>query len=97
MERIAKECLNQEELFLPKVISERETYEKIEDGYLLKVCIPGAEKGDVDLYESGTDVVLKLGNFKRNIPLPNVLRNYEIVGAKLNDGKLEIRFGKEEV
>ncbi len=97
VERIAKECLNQEELFLPKVISERETYEKIEDGYLLKVCIPGAEKGDVDLYESGTDVVLKLGNFKRNIPLPNVLRNYEIVGAKLNDGKLEIRFGKEEV
>ncbi len=94
VERIARECLTAQDLFQTKVITERETYEKNEKGYLLLVSIPGAEKDEVDLYQSETDVVLKLGNFKRNIPLPNVLRTYEITGARMKDGRLGIQFAQ---
>ncbi|MDO5574572.1 MAG: ArsA family ATPase [bacterium] len=97
VERISRECLTAGDLFEPKTITERETYEKNEKGYLLRVAIPGADKNEVELFQSGTDVVLKLGNFKRNIPLPNVLRTYEITGAKMKDGRLGIQFeGKEQ-
>ena len=43
-----------------------------------------------------TDIVIKTGNFKRSIPLPNVLRTYMVSGAKLEDGKLRISFVKED-
>lgn len=96
VERISSECLTEADLFCPKVITERENYEKNTNGYLLSVSIPGADKEEVDLYQSGTDAVIKLGNFKRNIPLPNVLRTYEITGAKMQDGRLEIQFEQSE-
>ena len=92
VDRISKECLTSADLFEPKVITERETYEQNEKGYLLRVSIPGADKSEVDLYQSGTDVVIKLGNFKRNVSLPNVLRTYEITGAKMVEGRLNIQF-----
>ena len=70
--------------------------EENERGYELRLSVPNAQKGEVDFYQSQTDVVIKLGNFKRNIPLPNILRNYDITAAKLRDGKLNIQFEKEE-
>ena len=47
------------------------------------------------MFQSGTDVVIKLNNFKRNIPLPNALRNYVITSAKLEDKMLKIQFENE--
>lgn len=92
VERICRDVFSGEDVFATKVIHEREHFEKVGNGYRLSVSIPCAEKGDMDLYQSNTDVVIKLGNFKRNIPLPNVLRKYEITSAKLTDGKLNIMF-----
>ena len=59
------------------------------------VSLPGADKSCVDLYQASADVVIKAGNFKRNIPLPNVLKSYVITGAKFEKGYLEVTFGKE--
>ena len=44
------------------------------------------------LFESGTDVIVKIGNFKRNIPIPNIVRKYSIASAKLNAEVLSIYF-----
>ncbi|WP_276632533.1 hypothetical protein [Terrisporobacter hibernicus] len=77
-------------------ITKREVYEKNESGYLLSVFIPLAKKGDLDLYQSESDVVIKLNNFKRNIPLPNILRNYLITSAKLEEGILKVQFERGE-
>ena len=41
-----------------------------------------------------TDIVIKIGNFKRNIPLPNILRNYTVTGAKFEEEVLRIVFEK---
>ena len=94
--RIIEDSLQGDEVFEIKEITGREQFRQSENGYELFVPIPFASKEEMDLYQSTTDVVIKIGNFKRNIPLPNVLRSYEITGAKLEEGTLRIQFGREE-
>jgi len=67
-----------------------ETYEKIEGGYNLVLHLPFVEKAEVNLHESSTDIIIKIGNFKRSIPKPTTLRNHEIVKAKFDDAMLNI-------
>lgn len=94
--RMAKEALRDSDIFDIKTIHEREVFAKNEKGYLLNVILTGADKKDMDLYQSRTDIVVKLKNFKRNIPLPNILRDYLITSAKLEEGVLHIQFEKGE-
>ena len=58
----------------------------------MRVFVPCLKKEQLDLYQSGTDIILKAGNFKRNIALPNILRDYVITGAKIKDQNVEILF-----
>lgn len=94
--RICNDVINDNKVFDFLEITKREVYEKNESGYLLSVFIPLAKKGDLDLYQSESDVVIKLNNFKRNIPLPNILRNYLITSAKLEEGILKVQFERGE-
>ncbi len=93
--RIVRDVLT-DDIFDTRIINDREHFEQSQDGYLLRVNIPGADKKDINLYQAATDIVIKTGNFKRNIPLPNILREYVVTGAKYEDGILNIRFGKGE-
>ena len=93
--RIVYGVLKDRDVFESKVITERESFAETETGYQLDVNIPGADKGDIDLFQAASDVVIKMGNFKRNIPLPNVLRTYVISGAKYEDGVLHVFFEKD--
>lgn len=94
VERITLDALTDKDVFCIKTIHGREVFNKNDKGYLLDVALPGADKKEMDLFQSGTDVVIKLKNFKRNIPLPNVIRSYMITSAKLEDGVLHIQFEK---
>lgn len=96
VERICKDVLGGNDVFDTKVITARETFERNEEGYVLSVSLPYAKKEEVDLYQSHTDAVIKVGNFKRSIPLPNALRTYNITLAKLEEGVLHIQFEKNE-
>ena len=91
--RIVRDVLT-DDIFDTRIINDREHFEQTEEGYLLRVNIPGTDKKDINLYQAATDIVIKTGNFKRNIPLPNILREYVVTGAKYEDGILNIRFGK---
>ena len=88
---ISDEILD-EEVFNIRVINERERYEKNEKGYLLTVAVPNTDKSKLEMYQSGTDVILKVNNVKRSIPVPNVIRNMSITSASMQDGKLYIQF-----
>ena len=90
--KIVKDSLSGNEVFEMKIITEKESFKQIEGGYQLDVFLPYADKSSTDLYQATTDIVIKIGNFKRNIPLPNILRNYVVAGAKFDDGKLSILF-----
>ncbi|UWG96452.1 ArsA family ATPase [Dehalobacter sp. DCM] len=69
-----------------------EHYEKTDTGYALILDLPFAAKGDIRFNESATDLILKIGNFKRSIPKPSTLRSYLVSSAKLSNGRLTVRF-----
>lgn len=92
--RIVEDVLTDKDVFAVKNITEREYFEQTEAGYQLNVFLPYVEKENIDLYQAATDLVIRAGNFKRSIPLPNTLRSYMVAGAKLEEGILQIRFEK---
>ena len=92
LERVVSDSLSDINLFKVQKTIVNETFKKTDKGYSLDIYIPFAEKSDFDMFESGTDIVIKIGNFKRNIPIPNTIRKYHIASAKLNEGVLSILF-----
>lgn len=92
--RIAEDALSGNDVFAEKIITEREHFKQTKEGYQLDIFLPGADRSDMDLYQAAGDLVIKTRNFKRNIPLPNILRNYVVSKAKFEEGKLSISFEK---
>ena len=90
--RICRDALIGDEVFDTKRITQRESFEQNDRGYRMKLSIPFVEKSKVDLFQSENDVIIKINNFKRNIPLPNVLRTYRVSEAKLEEGILCLQF-----
>ncbi|MFI1936707.1 ArsA family ATPase [Streptomyces purpureus] len=63
------------------------------DGILVwRLPLPGAVKSDLGLVRRGDELLLRAGPFRRNLPLPSVLRRCTVSGAGLTDGVLRIRF-----
>ncbi len=87
---IASEVLSEWEVFEVKDIHKGLSYEPVEEGYLLKLFLPSIDKEGLDMHESTSDIIIKVGNFKRNIPKPNALRNHSISAAKFVDQHLLI-------
>lgn len=96
LDRLVEEVLTDENLLAVQTTMRNEEYEKTKDGYLLKVFLPCVKKQDIIMHETGTEVVIRIGNFKRSIPLPNVLRKYRVAGAKIAEDYLNIQFVREE-
>jgi arsenite/tail-anchored protein-transporting ATPase len=92
LDRVVKDSLQDDKIFEVLKTSVNETYEKTASGYKLNVYIPFTDKRDFELFESEADIIIKIGNFKRNIPVPNVIKKYSISKAKLNEGCLSIYF-----
>ncbi|MEE0419228.1 MAG: ArsA family ATPase [Lachnospiraceae bacterium] len=92
LDRMCDEVLSGQRVFEVREHKAGEMYEKTETGYTMRVFVPCLKKEQLDLYQSGTDIILKAGNFKRNIALPNILRDYVITGAKIKDQNVEILF-----
>ena len=66
--------------------------EKLDNGYLLKMKLPFASKNDVHLARAGDELAISVGNFRRNAILPRALASLEVQKAKMEDGKLVVRF-----
>ena len=92
LQRIINDSLEDENIFNVLKINSNETFKKLENGYSLTLKIPFAEKDDFDLFEASNEIIIKIGNFKRNIPLPDVVRKYSISNAKFENGELNIIF-----
>ena len=96
LERIVVDSLNVKDIFKVQKITFNERFEKTEEGYKLQVYVPFGNKKDLDVYETGSDISIKIGNFKRNIPCPNALKKYSISKADFAQDYLTIYF-KEKV
>jgi arsenite-transporting ATPase len=62
-------------------------------GYVLTLRLSFTAKGDISLMRSGDELIVTIGNQRRNILLPQVLLGRELKGAKLDTGRLCIGFG----
>lgn len=80
------------DLFEIKADIEGEKYEQTETGYDLKLFLPNISKDEVVVNLSGSDVIVKIGNYKRNIPMPNTLRGLEVTNATFDQSTLVIAF-----
>jgi len=71
--------------------------EKNEHGYTLTIPLPFVSKEEVQLIRSTFDeLVIHIGNHKRNLLLPRVLVSLEVVEAKHQGDELVIRFEEKE-
>lgn len=75
---------------------EHERYERTDAGWALLLALPLADKDAMELYQAGTDLVVRVGPMTRCIPLPNALAGFDVVAAKLDDGVLRVEFEKGE-
>ncbi len=71
--------------------------EKNEHGYTLTIPLPFVSKEEVQLIRSTFDeLVIHIGNHKRNLLLPRVLVSLEVVEAKHQGDELAVRFEEKE-
>jgi arsenite/tail-anchored protein-transporting ATPase len=61
------------------------------DGYDVVFQLPLAEKRSVDLSKKGAELLVKVGNYRRNILLPDALARLSAAGASFEEGALRVR------
>jgi len=62
----------------------------------LRLPLPFADKGDIDLKKIGLEVIVRVGGQKRTILLPQAMVDYRPRGARFEDGALHVTFEREE-
>jgi arsenite-transporting ATPase len=62
------------------------------DTYILRLPLPHVEMDKVLMNKKGDEMVIEIGNFKRDITLPAMLANQEATVAKFVNKALEIHF-----
>jgi arsenite-transporting ATPase len=60
--------------------------------YLLRLPLPHVELSKVIMTKKGDELIVEVGNFKRDIALPAVLVPMEATVARMTDGALEVTF-----
>jgi arsenite/tail-anchored protein-transporting ATPase len=66
--------------------------EKRDGGYVLRLPLPFTDKPDVTLTKVGDELVVQVGQHKRNLILPRILVGLETAGARFEGDELEVKF-----
>ena len=66
-------------------------------GATLRIALPFAAKSDVGLARHGDELVVTVGSYRRLLALPAALRSHDIVGARIDEGLLKVRFRAEDL
>ena len=65
---------------------------KTATGYVLHLPLPHVEMAKVNMLKKGDDLIVEIGNFKREIALPTVLAPLDATVARMVNGSLEVHF-----
>ena len=71
------------------------TVEKKDHLYLLNIPLPFVGKEDIQLTRSADELVVHIGNRKRNIILPRALVPLDVLGARHEEDTLVVKFGND--
>ena len=69
-----------------------QSLERLDGTYTLTLPLPLVTKGQVDLTRAGDELVVRIGNHRRNLVLPRSLSGLETKEARLDNGMLRITF-----
>jgi len=64
--------------------------------YRLSLALPFTDKGDLDVWLRGEELVIKVRDQRRNLFLPRALAGLRLLGATFADGQLTVEFGGDE-
>jgi arsenite-transporting ATPase len=67
-------------------------FQKEDEHYILAMALPLVEKGGISLTQDSDELIIRVGNFKRNITLPHALVGLTATEARFEGGKLRIQF-----
>jgi arsenite-transporting ATPase len=91
--QLARDCFGERDpgdIFYKGIL--QEVVEGEDGAYLLRLPLPFVSGGNVRLRKRGDELFITIGNFKREMILPNVLAKRRAGGGRLVDGVLEIEF-----
>lgn len=71
-------------------------FEKKGAKYLLKLPMPFVNKESIDLSRQHDDLFIRIGSFKRHVPLPRAVARLSTEGAVMKNGELHVTFAKEK-
>jgi arsenite-transporting ATPase len=71
------------------------TISRSDDGAVLRIALPFAEKDDVDLARHGDELVVTVGSYRRLLALPTALARHTVTGARVGSGSLQVKFRTE--
>ncbi|MBM9461352.1 ArsA family ATPase [Nocardioides sp. zg-536] len=64
-------------------------------GAVIHLSLPFVTREDVDLARNGDELVLTVGSYRRLLTLPAGLARLRVVGARVADGELQVRFAEQ--
>jgi arsenite-transporting ATPase len=79
-------------LLAPPSLPDPFAVEREDEGFVLRLQLPLADREDLDLGRRGDDLVVTVEGQRRVLALPSALRRCQVTGARLRDGVLSIRF-----
>ena len=65
------------------------------EGYEVVLNLPLAEKGSVDLSKKGTELLVKVGSYRRAVLLPDSMLRLRAAGAKMEAGRIRVRLSDD--
>jgi arsenite/tail-anchored protein-transporting ATPase len=68
------------------------TFTRTRTGTTLRLALPFVAKSDLDLTRHGDELVGTVGAYRRLIALPGPLGKQSVVGARIDEGALKVRF-----
>lgn len=68
---------------------------KKENEYSLIFQLPFVEKEQVDIHRAGEDLIIRVGSFKRHVPLSRSIVNLEVTSAQFKGNELVVKFGSK--
>jgi arsenite-transporting ATPase len=63
--------------------------------YVLSMRLPFVERTDLDVFRKGEELYVRVGPYKRNLILPQILQRLDVREASFVEDRLEVLFGRE--
>ena len=95
LERMAEEVFGDADPTSINYVGRAHEIKKEGDSYVMSIDIPFAEKDALSLNQKGDELIVRVGNVKRNITLPRTIASLVVKKAKFEENKLKIWFGGE--